>query len=213
MPPTVTGAEQLSDPMLADNFDLNELMPRYGRHVDTRPNAMGGGFNPLGVQDSPVSAPHGGDPCRGSNRSGLRSAGFNQTTFEALETPHVVRMRRRDGSVEWVDVHLLDCYLRREARAMRHELLARWGRVVLRRLREAPDALLDVAVRVAAQAHRIAAALRGRFATSRLDARERYLSAATDHADLEQRSTTWDRHERSRITRPQCLLTWRGDRS
>ena len=36
------------------------------------------------------------------------------------------------------------------------------------------------------------------FAMLQLDARERYVSAARDHADFERRLRSWDQHERSR---------------
>lgn len=129
---------------------------------------------------------------RGGERSRLDSAAFNQTTLDAIEPSRVVRMRRRDGSVERVEMHLLARYLQREARAMRRELLTRWVRGAM---------------------HRLRAAWRSRLAARRLDARERYLAAATDHADFEQRLRAWDRYDRSRSGLPQCLLTWRGDRS
>lgn len=93
--------------------------------------------------------------------------------LEAFESPRIVRMRRRDGSVERVDIDELAGYLQREARAMRRELVLRWSRGALRRL-----------------------------AALRLDAGEGYLAAAVDLADLEQRLKALDRYERSRITRP-----------
>jgi hypothetical protein len=51
---------------------------------------------------------------------------------------------------------------------------------------------------VSVAAARGIAALRAWFATWRLGARERYLGAADDHADLERRLRCWDQHEHCR---------------
>ena len=65
----------------------------------------------------------------------MKPAPINQTTFQAFESPRVALVQRRDGSIERVPTRHLVRYFERDARAMRHDVLARWARALPRALR------------------------------------------------------------------------------
>lgn len=75
----------------------------------------------------------------------MKPTPFNQTTLQAFESPRLARVRRRDGSIERVPTRHLVAYFEREARAMRHDVLARWARALLRALRSAGTASMRAA--------------------------------------------------------------------